>query len=449
MLQIATALQSGEGLSFPLVDASTAFASGESIPITQDLAATGAGQAAGTADIVHANPDLAADGAAQASGSATLESSVVSLGADGSAQAGGSAAPSADASLDASGSGLAAGSATLESFILSNDITATLPAMSAALSGDMSGRIVGTLPAMTAALSAVQTAVATIDARLTVPTSNLIGGRYEINGRLLAVRASITGVSGIHGTIAATLPVVGPAITALPGASGAIASRLPLAGASVVGLPGASGVISAGLVTLRASVTALRGTSGTIAASIATLSAAMSGAAQVSGSIAARMPLVAAQIGAGTVLDGYVLSLVLNTETISLSSYDAYAFNSMFRFRGATFGANDSGLYRLDDGESVRGRFAHGKTDFGTAQQKRLAMLYAGLRAPAGVEITAETDDDMIVTFIVPEARGTLEQRRVKTAKGQRGRYWKLGMEGDEFECDSLAADVVPLSRRV
>lgn len=147
--------------------------------------------------------------------------------------------------------------------------------------------------------------------------------------------------------------------------------------------------------------------------------------------------------------DGYTQTLVVNAETSSLTTYSGYGFNSMFHFAGATFAADGTGVHRLDDGAPVRGRFSTGLIDFGNSAQKRMQMLYAGVRAPKPITLTVTADEGDPVALEISGGAAQIEQRRVKPAKGQRGKYWKFAFEGDDFALTSFSIDADLLSRRV
>jgi len=126
---------------------------------------------------------------------------------------------------------------------------------------------------------------------------------------------------------------------------------------------------------------------------------------------------------------------VLNSDSLGVTEYTNWPFNSLANTRQATFGLTDTGLYELtgpdDDGEPIEALLRTGDLEFGTNRGQRNETFYR-------VDYRMSADDG--------------QTRRVRLGKGNRGTTWAFeltNIDGGDF--DVRGAEVLPvkLTRKI
>ena len=158
--------------------------------------------------------------------------------------------------------------------------------------------------------------------------------------------------------------------------------------------------------------------------------------------------LVMVALGAPSVA-GSLSSHVMNVSTGAVTSYSNFTFDYIIRFKNGFYGVKSDGLYLIDgatdSGSSIAAHIKTPKIDFGTTKQKRVPYMYAG------------SDADFTVTATVDGVAGSTHQsslgnKRVRLAKGPRGRYWEFNIAnvaGGQLQLDRVELLAQVLNRKV
>lgn len=91
------------------------------------------------------------------------------------------------------------------------------------------------------------------------------------------------------------------------------------------------------------------------------------------------------------------LQYAVNVLTGALTTYQNFGFTQFARVGGETYAIRPDGLYCLrgdtDNGETLRAMIDFGASDYGTAQGKRIAHVYAGVTTDGEVYVRVIPDD--------------------------------------------------------
>lgn len=151
---------------------------------------------------------------------------------------------------------------------------------------------------------------------------------------------------------------------------------------------------------------------------------------------------------------GIALNLKLNAHT----QYAGFNFNSMAVFNGVVLGANEDGLFTLNDsetdaGEDIRSIVEMVGTDFGAQNSKRMRRVDIGLKAQGDLVLTLKSNEDEGSAYPVRPAQLMMKQHRTNVPVGsrQRGTYWAVRLEnrnGHDFSVDAIDLVAVVLGRK-
>lgn len=152
------------------------------------------------------------------------------------------------------------------------------------------------------------------------------------------------------------------------------------------------------------------------------------------------------------------LGLCLHLLGEQLSQYGNYNFNSLCKFGDMYLGANDSGIFNLDSGDtdagtSIEAFFELANTDMGVEHQKRIRVAYIGYETNGELAITVKDDDGNERQYTIkPNHIGNKQQTsRVPIGRDGKGRYWMFRIDnvnGSDFGINSITAVPVVLNRR-
>lgn len=143
----------------------------------------------------------------------------------------------------------------------------------------------------------------------------------------------------------------------------------------------------------------------------------------------------------------YAEAVIMNLRTTAISRYQNYPFQHIAKIGDSYYGVQADGLYQLTGEydaleETLVNGTIHGKAhDFGVFNSKNVPYLYVN------------GDDEYTVTGYVDSAEqpafvSGFSGRRVKLARGNKGRYWSFKIEGiKKLQGIELMPDA--LSRRV
>ena len=152
------------------------------------------------------------------------------------------------------------------------------------------------------------------------------------------------------------------------------------------------------------------------------------------------------------------LGLCLHLLGEQLSQYANYDFNSVCKFDGKYIGANDSGIFQLDSGETdadtaIEAFFELIVTDMGIEHQKRIRSAYVGYETNGDLMLTVKDDEDNERNYTIkPNHIGHMQQTsKVPIGRDGKGRYWMFRIDnvnGSDFGINSITAVPVVLNRR-
>lgn len=127
-------------------------------------------------------------------------------------------------------------------------------------------------------------------------------------------------------------------------------------------------------------------------------------------------------------------AVVMNTETMAITEYDNFNFNSFAFFQGQVVAAGPNGLYVLGGtGQAGSPRNSSGSTalaDFGSSNLKSIADVIADIEGP-GIEIQT-VDDSMAV--VSDQTALSVEPNEVFTVRVKPGRGIKSRRIGTNFQ---------------
>lgn len=265
------------------------------------------------------------------------------------------------------------------------------------------------------------------------------------------------GVAGQIGISACTLPSVQAAGTATTQRLSVSTSTVPAFTGTGTGLLGGVGVSNATLARIIVAAQGYTGAIGTSTIVLPIYEASGTGYGPIIGTSTVVLPLIIAQATGLEPAATVHYAVAMHTETMAVTTYSNYPFNSFAAFNGIYLAAGDAGLFALtgatDDGTFIDAAMRVGITDFGDSHLKRVPRMYIGYR----------TDGDLILRVITDEAhtrdyplRSTgvtgIHGAHVKIGKGVNARYWQFEIRntnGADFELNAIEAKPILSARRI
>jgi hypothetical protein len=154
-------------------------------------------------------------------------------------------------------------------------------------------------------------------------------------------------------------------------------------------------------------------------------------------------------------LDGDAQVWVLNMDSLGVSTYENFGFNSFAQLDGVYFGCKDDGLFALggdtDAGALIRASINYGKLDFGSNALKQPQYAYIGVAA-SGTMYVKVTVDGVSYTYAALRSTTNLGTQRVEFGKGLKANYMQFEVynkNGGDFELDNVEFQYVELTRRI
>jgi len=159
----------------------------------------------------------------------------------------------------------------------------------------------------------------------------------------------------------------------------------------------------------------------------------------------------------GHVGDAVYRAMVLNTETLAITEYDNFPFNSFCEHGGNIYGATSDGIYLLggdkDGSDEIDAYYKTAITDFGTSNLKQcldIVSRFKGERLKVSVlDDREEVQTEEVLTGHAPVGVHT---ERSKPGKGLKSAALGLDIEnvnGSDFEPLGHEMRVVLLDRKV
>jgi hypothetical protein len=272
-------------------------------------------------------------------------------------------------------------------------------------------------------------------------------------------RLVINGTTGTLGAVILRLAPLRVAATVVPAFTGTVVLKvasLKLATGALTGSVGVGGTRMV-LPRLALAVSGYSGTVGGVELTWPRLRLAATGYQPAIGAVRFTLPrlrLVATgRVAAGTA----PLTVAMHTETMALTTYSNYPFNSFATFNGVYLGAAPTGIFALsganDAGVNIDAAARGGSSDFATSHRKRVDRVYVGYR----------TDGDMILRVFTDEihqrdyrlratGRAGLHGNHVRLGKGLISRYWQFelrNVDGADFQMNMIELEPTTLRRRV
>ena len=153
-----------------------------------------------------------------------------------------------------------------------------------------------------------------------------------------------------------------------------------------------------------------------------------------------------------------LLAYVVNANTLALTTYNNYNFNSFAKLGGKYYGAADDGIYELsganDNGTQIAASVTLGKQDFNSELLKTMPSVYVGLSATGAMilKVVTDTGSARLYKLATPTNTTALQSGRFKLGRGVTSRYWQFelqNVDGSDFTLDSITLHTVVLSRRI
>jgi len=196
------------------------------------------------------------------------------------------------------------------------------------------------------------------------------------------------------------------------------------------------------------------------------LNVILSDTAEISDSIAVNWAVIEALhdgvvFGGSLVLpDGVYTAMVLNTESLGVTEYTNYPFNSFGRMGQTYLGATDSAIYALngasDDGTNIDAVIRSGMTNFGTNLYKRVPRAYLGYTSDGALIMKTLSTSGGVKTErwyeLTPRTADAPTGARIKLGRGVKATYWQFELvnkSGADFDISSLQLFPMILNRRV
>lgn len=158
--------------------------------------------------------------------------------------------------------------------------------------------------------------------------------------------------------------------------------------------------------------------------------------------------------------DGVYTAMVLNTESLGITEYDNYPFNSFGKLGQTYLGATDSAIYALtgatDDGQNIDAVIRSGMTNFGTNLYKRVPRAYLGYTSDGALIMKTLSMTGGVKTErwyeLTPRTAAAPTGARIKLGRGIKATYWQFELvnkAGADFDISSLQLFPMILNRRV
>jgi len=150
------------------------------------------------------------------------------------------------------------------------------------------------------------------------------------------------------------------------------------------------------------------------------------------------------------------LGLCLNLTNLACSQYAGWDFNSLGMLKGKPFGANEDGIFSLDDaddfdGTNISSFFKVHITDFGKENIKRLRAVFIGAEATGDMLLTV-TDDEAHNNSYGIKVRDALQHGiKVPLFRHNQGRFFSFtitNVDGCDYSVDTIQALVIFLNRK-
>lgn len=158
--------------------------------------------------------------------------------------------------------------------------------------------------------------------------------------------------------------------------------------------------------------------------------------------------------------DGDYQAWAMNADTLGVTQYTQFPFESLATHEGRAYGLTETGFYALegddDEGAAIDAHVRTGLQDFGTVQRKRVPRAYLYVHSSGALTLKTVTDvqGERTERWYSLSARehDTLTARRVKLGRGVAARSWAFevaNVSGGTLDVRDVQVFPVVLNRRV
>lgn len=151
------------------------------------------------------------------------------------------------------------------------------------------------------------------------------------------------------------------------------------------------------------------------------------------------------------------LVVVMNLRNTNISQYMNYNFNSITVLNGQYIGANDKGIFVLnesedDNGDKILSTIRLALTDFGIPLSKRIVSLriaYEGDGILSFKIVTDEKEEEARYYLLTSNRKSGQKEYVLPIGRDGKGRYWSIEISneyGADFSIDSIIAKLAVLS---
>lgn len=340
-------------------------------------------------------------------------------------------------------------------------LTLPMPQLSLTIQGrtGITGQVRQDLPTPTLVATGVVGVVGSVVLTLPTPTIQA-SGPNAARLTLPAPTLSASGTTGAIGTVALTLAVPRAVSAGSSAVVGAVVLQLPVPTLQIAATNGAQGQVALTLSKLALAAQGYTGVRGTVTLTLPVMRLDVEGYTPVTGAV--RLVLPAMQLvatGRSPIAAGasQPVTLAMQTEALSLSTYSNYPFNSFAQFNGMFLGASDAGVFALtgatDAGVPIQAAARVGMTDFGTSHLKRVDRVYVGYRTDGNLVLRIFTDEVTQRDYLLTNSqRAGLHGNHARLGKGLLARYWQFEVRnqaGCDFSLDCIELKPTKLPRRI
>lgn len=337
---------------------------------------------------------------------------------------------------------------------VTGSVALTLPLKLSMSGGGSSGVVPMRLPSFTLQASGLVGASGAV--RLALPTPRL--QMLPANSVALQIpRPNLTtsGTTGVIGSVSMRLPSPSLAIAASAAIVGGVSLALPSIKLAISASAGQTAAVALTLKRLALAAEGRTGVVGNVTLTLPVMRFAAQGQFDQVGVAQLTLPSLNLSI-TGRVAAGPSQTTVMHTETMALTQYSNFPFNSFAQFNGVTLGASDQGLFALtgatDNGTPIDAFARVGITDFNTSHLKRVDRIYVGYRSDGNLVMRVLTDETQQRDYLLRASGAGLHGNHVRLGKGLEARYWQFevrNLNGADFDLNTIELKPTTLKRRI
>ena len=152
----------------------------------------------------------------------------------------------------------------------------------------------------------------------------------------------------------------------------------------------------------------------------------------------------------------FTKAVVMNVSHGGVSEYSNFSFNFFGYFNGIYFGANETGIYRLDSdsnaGVSIFSEIRIPLQDLGLPVPQRMREAWITLRSDGDMTLFVRMEEHGEWTQDISFLKNEIHESRAKIARGLSGRFASVGLrnvEGCDFDINGIRVMVEFIKRKI